>query len=100
MNLLEPTLLIVLGVFLALFCYLVVEREPIRRERREVPPSHREEVEDTVRRLDDGSGLILLLIGMISAATLQYATAWGDPKFTTFSIRSLFIPVIPLLYFG
>lgn len=102
MSLLEATLLIVLGVFLALLCYLVItylEREPIRRERAEVLLPQKEEVEETVRRLDNGFNFILLLIGMISAAALQYATAWEDLKFTTFSLRLLFIPIIPLTLF-
>lgn len=102
MSLLEPTLLITWGVFLALICYLIVwhiGQEPPRREREEVQPLQREEVEDTVRRLDHAFDFILLLIGMISAAALQYATALRDLSFTTFSIRLLFIPVIPLTLF-
>lgn len=53
MSLLIATLLIILGVVLALLCYLVVahlERERIRHEREEVLPSRREEVEDAIRR--------------------------------------------------
>ena len=50
-------------------------------------------------RLDRAFDLILLLIGIISAAILQYVAALGDMSLTTFSMRFLFIPLIPIILF-
>ena len=55
--------------------------------------------EHVIERLDRAFDLILILVGLITAAILQYAAALGDLSFTTFSIRFLFIPIIPLVLF-
>lgn len=54
---------------------------------------------DQHQRLDRAFDLVLVLIGIITAASLQYASALEDLAFTTFSLRFLFIPLIPLFLF-
>jgi len=112
-RLLEPTFLIVLGVFLSLFCYIVVvylDREPIKRKREGVPSPQREEVEDRFRRIDRLYDVILVLVTVLAAAELQYASVAfmenPDPARTfvmklnslSFTFRILTIPIVFLIF--
>lgn len=67
---------------------------------KELPPSEEGAFPNQgAERLDRAFDLILLLIGIISAATLQYAATLGDMAFTRFTMRYAFIPIIPLVLF-
>ena len=78
LNLLEIVSLIVLGVLLSLFCYLVVEytsRQPARRVTQDVtPPTQREIKEERIRRIDHLFEVGLVLATVLSAAELQYVS--------------------------
>lgn len=81
LDFLEIVSLIVLGVFFSLLCYLIVvyvEREPIRREREEVLPPHREEIEERLGRIDRLFDVALVLITVFSATTLTHVVVKNE----------------------
>lgn len=101
LNFLEILLLIILGLLLSLFCYLVVEyfqRQPTQRPEQVVTP-HREPNEQRIDRIDHLFDIGLVLLGILSAAEFQYFLTGEDKALYFYALRVYTIPFIVLIGF-
>jgi len=93
--------LIILGVFLSLICYLVVEytsRQPARRRKHEVsPPIQRQANEERIRRIDHLFDVGLVLVTILFGAELQYVSATRNTADVTFTFRVFTILLVLLI---
>lgn len=111
-NFLEIVSLIILGVFLSLLCYLIVEyisKLPTQRMEQDItPPTRRQPNEERIRRIDHLFDVGLVLASVLFGAELQYVSVktqfqeeavrnMADINFT-FRVFSILLVLLILLW--